>query len=834
MAKYKLNDCFPISKFQTGYDDMIVNNRGEYTVGFRLYLKEVFTLQEADYFEMDKILESIIKRLPNYTIVHFQYRYKKIDFTEKDFKRFENERYGIYKAFKFLERALIKDEVYVFFTKTTASINKRTKGLSLLHKNFIEPDLINPKISDEFYNAMSSVEDVLKNSDYYHIKRLTKKDYNDIDNSNGILADYFSLKTTASGKASYDDIDMSGSIKIGNKYASITAVENLRHFPEVVSPIRNVPKLGATLSFTFGIGLGLRFDHIVNHYIYVDDAKLTSQKMQLKRNTLSNFASVSAENKANYEGVATYVEAVAKHERMPVRYYMNVLNIAESESELVNQNVDIQSALTEIGFTSKVNNTDKAELFWGGCPGNAGDIPHLYTSSLLLDQVVSLLQKEGAYKNSISDFGVTLCDRITGYPLNVDFIFEPKNLGIIPNYNAFTIGPSGSGKSFMTNTVLRSLYYNGNHIVIVDMGRSYEKFCAEVGGKYIDPTADDFPGYNPFLIKPNEVTDERIELIAKLIFTIWYQESERPAKETEEVLKQHIEAYFKQVFAKNIFTCFNTFYEYMTQKYAYINKLISEGINNEVTAIVTKNFFDFDSFTIVLKKYAKGGRLEKLLNSREVLDLSDDRMVVFEIENIKDNLTLMNLQVLMIMDVFLSKLLKLGEDHPTLKTLLIEEAWKSLMNENMASFLKYSAKTFRKYKGQLNTVTQELDDLLGNEIVKNSIVNSSPIKILLDPGSYRDQIDTVAEMLSLTDYQKKLYTSLNKNNDTNLKYKEVLILTGPIAMVYRVEVSDYEYAMFTTDAEEVSRIRALREKNNGNMILGMLEFSEEKSLKKLN
>lgn len=621
---------------------------------------------------------------------------------------------------------------------------------------------------------------------------------------------------------------------MGNRYASITAVENLRHFPDVVSPIRNVPKLGATLSFTFGVGLGLRFDHIVNHYIYVDDAKLTSRKMQLKRNALSNFSTVSAENKANYEGVATYVEAVAKYERMPVRYYMNVLNIADSEADLVTQNVEIQSALTEVGFTSKVNNTDQAELFWGGCPGNAGDIPHLYTSSLLLDQVVSLLQKEGAYKNSISDFGVTLCDRITGYPLNVDFIFEPKKLGIIANYNAFTIGPSGSGKSFMTNTCLRSLYYNGNHIVIVDMGRSYEKFCAEVGGKYIDPTADDFPGYNPFLIKPNEVTDERIELIAKLIFTIWYQESERPAKETEEILKQNIEAYFKQVFAKNIFSCFNAFYEYMVQKYAYINQQIKNGINNELTAVVTKNFFDFDSFIIVLQKYAKGGRLEKLLNAREVLDLSEDRMVVFEIENIKDNLTLMNLQVLMIMDVFLTKLLKLGEDHPTLKTLLIEEAWKSMMNENMAGFLKYSVKTFRKYNGQLNTVTQEIDDLLGNEIVKNSIVNSSPIKILLDPGSYRDQIDTVAEMLSLTDYQKKLYTSLNKNNDANEKYKEVLILTGPIAMVYRVEVSDYEYAMFTTDADEVSRIRALKDKNGGDMVLAMLEFSETRTLRKLN
>jgi len=833
MAKYRLTDSFPINKFQTGRDDVVVNNRAEYSVGFRLHLKEVFTLQESDYFEIDRILEAVLKRLPHHTIAHFQFRYRKIPYTEKDFGKFEKERYGIYKAFKFLERAIIKDEAYVFFTKTGPSVRKRTKGLSLLHKNLVPQELIDPKISEDFYNAMSSVEDVLKNSGYFIVKRLRKKDYFDGERSNGILADYFSLKTTAAGKTGFDDIEFGGKIKIGNRYASISGVEGLGDFPEFLTPIRNAPKIGASLSCTFGLGLGLRFDHIVNHYIFLDDPKQVSREMQAKRNMLSNFATVSAENRANYEGVATFVEALAKHGRIPVRYHMNVLNIADSEAELVGQDVDIQSAMTEIGFRARINHADKAEIFWAGCPGNAGDLPHLYTSTLLLDQVVSLVQKEGAYRNSISDFGVILCDRITGYPLNVDFIFEPKRLGIIANYNAFTIGPSGSGKSFMTNTVLRSLYYAGNHVVIVDMGRSYEKFCEEAGGKYIDPTSGAFPGYNPFLIGEDEVTDERIELIAKLVFTIWYQEEGRPGKETEEILKQHIEEYFSGVFREGVFPCFSTFYDFMGEKHAHISQLMAKEVNNELTAIVAKGFFDFDSFSIVLKKYARGGRLEKLLNATEVLDLTNDSLVVFEIENIKDSPTLMNLQVLMIMDVFLSKLLRLGEGHPTLKTLLIEEAWKSMMNENMASFLKYSVKTFRKYKGQLNTVTQELDDLLGNPIVKNSIVNSSPIKILMDPGSYREQIDTVADMLSLTAYQKKLYTSLNRNNDPNGRYREVLILTGPMAMVYRVEVSDYEYAMFTTDAEEVQRIRELKKSNGGDMVRAMVDFAERTAEKRL-
>jgi len=366
MAKYRLTDSFPINKFQTGRDDVVVNNRAEYSVGFRLCLKEVFTLQESDYFEIDRILESVLKRLPHHTIVHFQFRYGKIPYTEKDFGKFEKERYGIYKAFKFLERALIKDEAYVFFTKTSPAVRKRTKGLSLLHKNLVPQDLIDPKVSEDFYNAMSSVEDVLKNSGYFIVKRLRKKDYFDGDNSNGILADYFSLKTTAAGKAGFDDIAFGNKIKIGNRYASVSGIEGLGDFPEFLTPIRNAPKLGSTLSYTFGLGLGLRFNHIVNHYIFLDDPKQVSREMQAKRNMLSNFATVSAENRANYEGVATFVEAVAKHGRIPVRYHMNVLNIADSEAELVGQDVDIQSAMTEIGFRARINHADKAEIFWAG------------------------------------------------------------------------------------------------------------------------------------------------------------------------------------------------------------------------------------------------------------------------------------------------------------------------------------------------------------------------------------------------------------------------------------------------------------------------------------
>src|SRR5690606_472996 len=116
------------------------------------------------------------------------------------------------------------------------------------------------------------------------------------------------------------------------------------------------------------------------------------------------------------------------------------------------------------------------------------------------DQAVCLMNYEGNYRHSVSDFGIKLTDRINNYPIHVDFVFEPKKLGLISNYNMYVVGPSGSGKSFFTNSYMRHLLVHGHHAVIVDMGRSYKRLCELYGGIFIDFDEENPLQFNPFFL----------------------------------------------------------------------------------------------------------------------------------------------------------------------------------------------------------------------------------------------------------------------------------------------------------------------------------------------
>ena len=49
--------------------------------------------------------------------------------------------------------------------------------------------------------------------------------------------------------------------------------------------------------------------------------------------------------------------------------------------------------------------------------------------------------------------------------------------GIITNRNKFILGPSGSGKSFFTNHMVRQYYEQNAHVLLVDTGNSYLGLC---------------------------------------------------------------------------------------------------------------------------------------------------------------------------------------------------------------------------------------------------------------------------------------------------------------------------------------------------------------------
>src|SRR5690606_16645562 len=184
---------------------------------------------------------------------------------------------------------------------------------------------------------------------------------------------------------------------------------------------------------------------------------------------------------------------------------------------------------------------------------------------------------------------------------------------------------------------------------------------------------------------------------------------------------------------------FNSFYEFALLKIPIIKE--KEHIP-----------FDIDEFRFVLKKFYKGGEFDTILNEDADNSLFDERLIVFEIDNIKENKILFPIVTLIIMDVFLQKMRwRQGQR----KALIIEEAWKAIASPMMAGYILYLYKTVRKFLGEAIVVTQELGDIIGNTIVKDSIVNNSDTICLLDQTKFKDNYDQIANLLSINEVERK-------------------------------------------------------------------------------
>ena len=179
----------------------------------------------------------------------------------------------------------------------------------------------------------------------------------------------------------------------------------------------------------------------------------------------------------------------------------------------------------------------------------------------------------------------------------------------------------------------------------------------------------------------------------------------------------------------------------------------------------------------------------------------DEPFIVFEIDNVKDNPKLFPIVTLIIMDTFIQKM-RLRKDRR--KALIIEEAWKAIASKLMGGYILYLYKTVRKFWGEAVVVTQELDDIIGNTVVKDSIINNSDTFILLDQTKFKDNFDKIASLLSLNKVeQNKIFTINNLNNKFGRsRFKEFYIKRGSKGEVYGNEVSLEQYLTYTTEKPE--------------------------------
>lgn len=586
---------------------------------------------------------------------------------------------------------------------------------------------------------------------------------------------------------------------------------------------------------------------VFNQVVFLPSQKQEMSKLAKKKNRHSSLPNPS--NQIAVDDITRVEELVARESKQLVHCHFNLVVTVDKDVDIQKCTNYLENAFGRIGIQISQRAYNQLELFVGSFPGNCYSMNKDYDRFLTLgDAAGCLMYKEKLPKSEDTPLKVYYTDR-QGVPVAIDISGKEGKKKLTDNSNFFCLGPSGSGKSFHMNSVVRQLWEQNTDVVMVDTGNSYEGLCEYVGGKYISYTEEHPITMNPFKIQRQELNVEKMDFLKNLVMLIWKGNAAVPSKIEEllieQVIKEYYEAYFMgfkgysktQIEAlhkkflietategkptdtnedveERIWSkikdmedrrkalvvdelSFNSFFEYSTARLPYI---CSE---NRITGI------DMSSYNFSMSEFYRGGTYERTLNENIDSSLFDETFIVFEIDTIKDNKTLFPLVILIIMDVFIQKM-RIKKNR---KVLVIEEAWKAVASPMMAEYIKYLYKTARKFWAMVGVVTQELQDIIGSPIVKEAIINNSDITILLDQGKFKERFDDIKAVLGLTDVECSKIFTINRleNKEGRSFFREVFIRRGLVSDVYGVEKPRECYMTYTTERAEKEALKLYKE-----------------------
>ena len=824
-----LESKFPLLRVE---NNCIVSKFADITAAYRVTLPELFTLTGEEYEALHGAWLKALKVLPDYTVVHKQ------DFFIEE--RYETPNDGSERSFlarsyerHFNERPYLRHTCYLFVTKTTPERMRQTSASSVLCRGFIVPrEMRDTDAVTRFLEAAEQMERILNDSGLVRVERLTEAEIVGTADDAGLLARYFALSDEQRPVVNEDIRLDPGTMRIGDKYLSMHTLSDLDVLPQSVATDFRYERLSTDrsdcrLSFAAPVGLLLSCNHVYNQVIFLDDHDETLKRLEASARNMNSLAAYSRSNAINREWIEMYLNEAHSQGLRSVRCHCNVMAWAENEAELKRIRNDVGSQLALMGCTPHHNTVDVPVLFWAAIPGNEADFPAEESFYTFLDQALCLFNGETNYRSSLSPFGIKMSDRLSGIPIHLDISDLPMKRGVITNRNKFILGPSGSGKSYLTNHLVRQYWEQGSHILLVDTGNSYQGLCSLIHAKtkgrdgvYFTYTEEAPIAFNPFYVEDGVYDVEKRESLKTLLLTLWKRESEEPTRSEEVALSNAVNLYLSKLRTdRSIVPSFDTFYEFVETDY---RRLLEQKR-------VREKDFDLENFLNVLEPYYKGGEYDYLLNSDKQLDLLDKRFIVFELDNISSNRTLLPVVTLIIMETFISKMRRLKGVR---KMILIEECWKALTSANMSAYIRYLFKTVRKYFGEAVVVTQEVDDIISSPIVKESIINNADCKILLDQRKYLSKFDGIQRLLGLTDKERAQILSINLSNDPKRLYKEVWIgLGGVQSAVYATETSVEEYLTYTTEESEKMQVMELAGKLGGDIEAAIRQLARERETK---
>jgi conjugation system TraG family ATPase len=754
---------------------VLYTKTGEYSAILKLENPvQKYSANIDNYYEFTNLLTALAQTLGEGYAIHKQDVFIRKQFHDEtnDNHEFLSESYFRY----FTGRTYTDVQTYLIITQE----NKKSRIFSFDSKKW-----------RDFLVKIRKVKDQLKDSgvDSAYLDGATARVYVDR---------YFSMnftdKIVSMTNFKVDD----ECISMGNKRCKVYSLVDVDciNLPGVIRPYTNIEVNNTSMPVDLVSvvdNIPLAETVIYNQMIFMPNQKRELSLLDKKKNRHASMPNPS--NLIAVEDIKKVQDVIARENKQLVYAHFNIVVSLPIDEDIQKCTNHLENAFGRMGIHISKRAYNQLELFVNSFPGNCYCMNPDYDRFLTLsDAATCLMYKEHIQHSEDTPLKVYYTDR-QGVPVAIDISGKEGKNKITDNSNFFILGPSGSGKSFFTNSMVRQLWEQNTDVVLVDTGNSYEGLCDYVNGKYISYTEEHPITMNPFAINREELNIEKIGFLKNLVMLIWKGTNGKITKTEdhliEDVITEYYDAHFRLGKVKEL--SFNTFYEYSTKRIPEIVR------DNNLDGI------DLATYNYLLKDFYKGGNHELTLNENLDTALFDETFIVFEIDSIKDDPLLFPLVTLIIMDVFIQKM-RIKKNR---KVLVIEEAWKAIASPMMAEYIKYLYKTARKFWASVGVVTQEIQDIVGSPIVKEAIINNSDVIMLLDQSKFKERFDEIKAILGLTEVDCRKIFTINRleNKEGRSFFREVFIRRGQNAAVFGVEEPHECYMTYTTERAEKEALK---------------------------
>ena len=803
MDKINLSAHHPIADIRS---NMVFANNGNVILCYEGSLPEIHSLSEKDFEDIHGAWLQAIKSLPIGCVIHKQDVYLKKQYTSENLPNTSFLAKATHKHFK--GREYIEHRCFLFFIFTKNKALNNTKYVNPFRK---VPQGIPQELDDQIKSFMDSVIDsvsFINNNRKMQFVPLVEKEILSITDN------YFN----GFNEGFDTDILLDRSkISIGENLFDVLAINSELCFGENVQSSKTNERFTSDdfvfhQGFIDGIGLALNENHIVNQIIYLDDKHKWRKLLDKKIEELNKSSNFGSQNKVTLAKVQKILDQINNDDSSRIiRGHLNVIFWNPEAKGLAKVGSKIRTEFKELDIVPYYPRGEERKNYilnsYFCFSPNFSD-EDLYVTDL--KHALCLYINNSNYKSDAT--GIIFNDREHNIPVLKDVWDERKKRIKARNFAIFA--PTGEGKSFLANNILRQYFEAGVRLVIIDLGGSYTKFAKLYPEQYtvLRYESGKNLGINPFYVQnPEDLTPERLEDLSVFLFELLA--SELKATKAQSVSIKKILLYYYQMVGEN--HSLDSFYRFIEE---HQNSLLDQ-------LKIQADYFNIPGFLHIMSEYVGNGLYRFLFEVSEdqTFKIEDKRLIVFELDEVKDNKEILSVMLKLIKSAIQRTIWK---NRAEKGIILFDEFAKQLKFDNVLESVEFYYQAIRKQNGAIGIILQSINQLPNNSTSASILENTQVIYSLNNEKGYGE----LKNRLNLSSHDLNQLKSIKNNLSGPRKYTEMFIKIGKDSNIFRLEVPPEVYAAYLTDGEENARIMRIYE-NTNDMEKAITEFINPKNKK---